>query len=147
MYNIFPKIETPDLFLSVNKKILSIVDDETDITRLFHDALCRIDGLLVITFNDSTKALEHFTTNKKEYVLVLSDYRMPNLSGLDLLRKVKALNPSVRTVLMSAFDVDSDDILRKYLIEKIINQFIQKPITIYALCDEINNLLRAHRSI
>jgi DNA-binding NtrC family response regulator len=132
--------------LSVNKKILSIVDDEIDIIRLFHDALCRIDGLLVITFNDSIKALEHFTINKKEYVLVLSDYRMPSLSGLDLLRKVKTLNPSVRTVLMSAFDVDSDDILRKYLIEKIINQFIQKPITIHALCDEINNQLRAHRS-
>ena len=132
--------------MSVNNKILSIVDDEIDITLLFRDALCRIDGLTVITFNDSIEALKHFTANKKQYVLVLSDYRMPSLNGLDLLRKVKALNPSVRTVLMSAFDVEGDDILRKYLIEEIINQFIQKPITIFALCNEINDQLRAHAS-
>ena len=122
------------------------MDDEIDVTLLFRDALCRIDGLSVITFNDSIEALKHFTINKKRYVLVLSDYRMPGLNGLDLLRKVKALNHSVRTVLMSAFDVESDDILQKYLIEEIINQFIQKPITIFALCNEINNQLRAHES-
>ena len=129
--------------MSINKKILSIVDDEVDITELFRDAICRIDGLTVITFNDSIEALKHFTANKKQYVLVLSDYRMPSLNGLDLLRKVKALNPSVRTVLMSAFDVEGDDILRKYLIEDIINQYIQKPIPIFRLCNEINNQLSA----
>lgn len=69
--------------MSLNK-ILSIVDDEIDITQLFHDALCRIDGFSVITFNDSLEALKHFTINKKQYVLVLSDYRMPSLNGLDL---------------------------------------------------------------
>jgi two-component system response regulator (stage 0 sporulation protein F) len=132
--------------LSINKKILSIVDDEVDITELFRDAICRIDGLYVITFNDSIEALKHFTINKKEYVLVLSDYRMPGLSGIELLKKVKTLNHSVRTVLMSAFDVGNDDKLRKYLTKKIINQFIQKPITIFGLCNEINNQLSAHKS-
>ena len=127
-----------------NDRIVSIIDDEIDITDLFHDALRRIDGISVITFNDPVKALEHFTTNKKEYVLVFSDYRMPSINGLDLLRKVKSLNPNVRTVLMSAFDVESDHLLKKYLIEEIINTFIQKPITILALCNEINNQIHAY---
>jgi DNA-binding NtrC family response regulator len=132
--------------LSTSSKIVSIVDDEIDIANLFRDAICRIDGLLVITFNDSKKALEHFTANQKGYVLVLSDYRMPDLNGLDLLRKIKTLNPNVRTVLMSAFDVDGDDLLKKYLIEEIINNFIQKPITILRLCEEINNQILAYGS-
>lgn len=131
--------------MSANDRIVSIVDDEIDITNLFHDALCKMDGLTVVTFNDSVKALEHFTMNKKGYLLVLSDYRMSSINGLDLLRKVKALSPNVRTVLMSAFDVDGDDLLKKYLIEEIINAFIQKPITIFALCNEVNSQIHAYR--
>ena len=130
--------------MTSNNRIVSVIDDEIDITELFHDALYRINGISVFTFNDSIKALEHFTTNKEEYVLVLSDYRMPGLNGLELLRNVKNLNRYVRTILMSAFDVEGDDILRKYLKEEIINKFIQKPITIFGLCDEVNSQIHAH---
>jgi hypothetical protein len=38
-----------------NDRFVSIVDDELDITHLFHDALCKIYGISVITFNDSAK--------------------------------------------------------------------------------------------
>lgn len=132
------------MFLSTSSKIISIVDDEIDITNLFRDAICRIDGLLVITFNDSIKALKHFTANQNGYVIVLSDYRMPKLDGLDLLRKVKTLNPKVRTILMSAFDVQGDDLLRKYLIEKIIDEFIQKPVSIFHLREMVGNQLHTY---
>lgn len=83
---------------STNNKIVSIVDDEIDITELFHDALCNnIDGITVVTFNDPVIALEHFTGNKENYALVISDLRMPNLNGLELLKKIKKLNEKVRT--------------------------------------------------
>ena len=53
--------------MSANKKIVSIVDDEIDITELFHDALCdNVDGISVVTFNDTVIALEHFTDNKED---------------------------------------------------------------------------------
>ena len=69
---------------------------------------------------------------------------MPALKGLELLRKVRTLNSYVRTILMSAFDVQGDDILRKYLKENIISKFIQKPITIFGLCNEVNNQVHAY---
>jgi CheY-like chemotaxis protein len=115
-----------------------------DTTDLFRDALCRIPGLTVIAFNDPTEALKHFTINQEEYVLVISDYKMPVLNGLDLLRKVKTLNPNVRTMLMSAFDVDGDHLLQKYLIEEIIDKFIQKPTTILSLCNEVQSQVSAY---
>lgn len=130
--------------MTTSNRILSIVDDEMDITDLFRDALCRIPGLTVIGFNDPTKALKHFTINREEYILVISDYKMSALNGLDLLRKVKTLNPNVRTVLMSAFDVDGDHLLQKYLIEEIIDKFIQKPTTILSLCNEVQSQVRAY---
>jgi hypothetical protein len=47
--------------VSSNDRIVSIIDDELDITELFRDAICgSIDGILVVTFNDPVLALEHY---------------------------------------------------------------------------------------
>ena len=54
------------LKVSTNDRIVSIIDDELDITELFRDACVvtlSIDGISVITFNDPVHALEHFTEN------------------------------------------------------------------------------------
>lgn len=64
-----------------------------DTTELINDAICKnIDGITVVTFNDPTIALEHFKENKENYALVISDLRIPNLNGLELLKKIKKLN-------------------------------------------------------
>ena len=55
---------------------------------------------------------------------------MHDLNGLELIRRVKSLKPSMRTLLMTAFDVDTDNIFQKYLADNTINRFIQKPISI-----------------
>ncbi|HKQ22282.1 MAG TPA: hypothetical protein VJS91_09600, partial [Nitrososphaeraceae archaeon] len=68
-----------------DERIVSIVDDEIDSTKLFNDALYgNIDGIRVITFNDPIIALQHFTENKENYALVISDLIMPDLNGLEL---------------------------------------------------------------
>jgi DNA-binding NtrC family response regulator len=82
-----------------------VVDDEHDIMSLFSDALSEKDAN-VFGFIDSTLALEHFKLHLLDYSLILSDYRMPTMDGIELLKKVKALNPSVKTILISAFDID-----------------------------------------
>ncbi|HEY6949567.1 MAG TPA: response regulator [Nitrososphaeraceae archaeon] len=108
-------------------RIVSIVDDEFDIAQLFHDALTGLEGVRVFTFTDPVLALEHFQINESTYALVISDYRMPGLNGMELLKKTKDLNPMVRTILMTGFDVE-DQIFRAYTKKKIINAFIQKPV-------------------
>jgi DNA-binding NtrC family response regulator len=88
-----------------NKRIVSIVDDEIYITKLFHEALREnIDGISVFSFIDPVIGFEHFTENNANYALVISDLRMPGLNGLELLKKVKTSNPKVRTILMSAYN-------------------------------------------
>lgn len=68
-------------FTSDNEKSISIVDDELDITELFSYALCHhIVDATVVTFNDSVKALDHFTEHEKMYALVIADLRMPNIN-------------------------------------------------------------------
>ena len=86
--------------------MVSIVDDDRDITLLFHDALQNVVGITIFTFTDPIKALEHFQVNEHAYALVISDFKMPGLNGMELIRKIKQLNRFVRTILMTAFEVD-----------------------------------------
>lgn len=131
----------------VNKKIVSVVDDDLNTTELFHIALSEnIDGISVVSFNDPIIALEHFTANKDAYVLVIADLRMPSLNGLELLKKVKSSNPKVRTLLMSAYNFDEDLLFLKYMEEGIIDSSIDKPVTMNRLYQRVLEQLNAYEA-
>ena len=123
--------------------IVSIVEDELDIQNLFYDALSKtVYGVLLLSFSDSVLALEHFTYNKGKYRLVIADWKMPKLNGLELLNMVKQLNPNVRSILISAYEVQNEPRFQRYVEEGIIDRFIQKPTTLNYLCREVNNQIQ-----
>lgn len=131
--------------MTINNRIVSIVDDELDITQLYQDAIYgHINGISVVCFNNPVTALEHFIENKKDYALVISDLRMPNLNGLDLLSKIKVLNSNVRTILVSAYEVKEDKVFQKYMKEGIIDLFIEKPIPIDWLRQKVREQVTAY---
>ena len=124
-------------------KLVAIVDDEQDITTLFHDALRSISGITIFAFTDPILALEHFQKNKDAYVVVISDFTMPRLNGTDLLRKMKDMNKSVRTILMTPFEIE-DTIFHDYTKKEIINGFFQKPVRLTNLIEEVNTQLHSY---
>jgi two-component SAPR family response regulator len=133
--------------MSTNKRIVSIVDDDIYIAQLFHQALSEnIDGISVFSFNDPIMAFEHFTENKENYALVISDLRMPGLNGLEFLKKVRDLNPKVRTILMSAYNFEEEELFQSYMIEAVINSTIGKPVTINRLYQTVRYELNAYQS-
>ncbi|HKQ20571.1 MAG TPA: response regulator, partial [Nitrososphaeraceae archaeon] len=89
-------------------------------------------------------ALEHFIENKKDYALIISDLRMPNLNGLDLLSKIKMINPNVRTILVSAYEVKEDKVFQKYMKDGTIDLFIEKPIPIDWLRQKVREQVEAY---
>ena len=129
-----------------NKSIVSIVDDEIYIAKLFHEALHEnIDGISVFSFNDPIAAFKHFTQNKDDFALVISDLRMPGLNGLELLKKVKTSNPKVRTILMSAYNFEEEELYQQYMKEAVINSTIEKPITMNILYKRVSDELDAYQ--
>ncbi|HKQ21466.1 MAG TPA: response regulator [Nitrososphaeraceae archaeon] len=129
--------------LVTKRRLVAIVDDEKDITGLFTDALKRIDGISIVAFNDPTIALEHFKTNFDAYAVVISDFRMPEINGIELLKNVKDSNPLVRTILVSAYSLEDPE-LEECIKNEIINNFIQKPIRLAHLLEEVNNQLHLY---
>lgn len=122
------------------------MDDDIDITTLFHDILCEnVLDARVYAFNDPIFALQHFTENKHDYALIISDLRMPGLNGLELLKKVKIANSKVRTILMSAYNFDEDPTYQAYMEEGIIDTTIEKPVTIHRLCQRVKDELENYQ--
>ena len=121
----------------VKKWLVAIVDDELDIVNLFRDALDRIKGLSIFTFTDPLTAFEHIRMNKGKYAVVISDLRMPGINGMDLIYKIKKENPLIRTLLMTAFEVD-DKVFEDHVKNKIIDGFLQKPLKLSVLESEVH---------
>jgi DNA-binding NtrC family response regulator len=90
-------------------------------------------------------ALEHFTENRENFALVISDLRMNGLNGLELLKKVKTLNAKVRTILMSAYNFDEDPTYQQYIKDQVINSTIEKPVTMNRLYQRVHEELNAYQ--
>lgn len=126
--------------------IVSVVDNETETAHLLLEALHTISGIKVFKFTDPSMALEHFKTNKEDYALMISNLRLPVINGVQLLKTVKDLNPSVRTVLITEYEIN-DKILKEYNKNEIINSFMKKPFKHDEIISEVNNQVLYMKSI
>lgn len=61
-----------------------------------------------------------------------------------MLNKMKKLNGFLRTILMSAHEVQNDTIFLQYVTKRIIDKFFKKTISITALRKEVNNQIHAY---
>lgn len=80
--------------------VILIVDDE----QMMRDLLSRIlvrDGYSVLTATNGEEALE--ILGSKRVDLIISDMKMPKLSGFDLLKQVKKDFPNVGVIMMTAY--------------------------------------------
>jgi DNA-binding NtrC family response regulator len=87
---------------------LLVVDDESDIAHVLKQGLLK-KRFLVSAFTSPEEALQNFQSNAESYCLMLSDIRMPGLSGMQLARKVKEINPKVKVVLMTTFEIKDNE--------------------------------------
>jgi two-component system cell cycle sensor histidine kinase/response regulator CckA len=118
---------------------LLIVDDDPDIVHILKLGLLK-NGFLVTAFTNPEDALQSFKSNAEAYCLVLSDIRMPALSGIQLARKVKEINPNVKVVLMTSFEI-RDSEFSKVFPSVQVDGFVQKPIGIRDLTNKILRLI------
>jgi CheY-like chemotaxis protein/predicted transcriptional regulator len=119
---------------------LLVVDDDPDILQFLKLALLKEKKFLVDAFTNPEEALQSFKANAKAYRLMLSDIRMPSISGIQLARKVKEINFNVKVVLITAFDLGDNEFSEAFPSNKI-DAFLQKPIGIGDLTNKVLSLL------
>jgi two-component system, cell cycle response regulator CpdR len=116
-----------------------VVDDDPDIVQVLQIGLQK-NGFLVNAFTNPEEALQSFKSNANDYCLMLSDIRMPGLSGIQLARKVKEINPKVKVVLMTAFEI-KDNEFSKLFPSMHVDGFVQKPIRIKDVTNKILSII------
>ncbi len=89
-----------DIFNRIkNMKILLVDDDEwiRDSLSLFFEA----EGCNLLTFETAEEAIE--SVRKHAYDIVISDYKLPGMDGLEFLRRVKEKQPNAFEILITAY--------------------------------------------
>ena len=115
---------------------LLVVDDDSDIAHVIKRSLVK-NRILVDAFTDSEEALQNFQSYPKDhYCLMLSDIRMPGMSGIQLARRVKQINLNVKVILMTSFEIKENE-FSKVFPSTQVDGFVQKPVHLEGLTNKI----------
>ena len=115
------------------------MDDDSDIVQVLKKGLLK-NRLLEEAFTNADDALQSFKSDAEIYCLLLSDMRMPGLYGIQITRKVKQINPNVKAVLMTAFEI-RDNEFSKVFPSTSVDGFVEKPIGIRDLTNRILSII------
>src|SRR5262245_10307495 len=86
--------------LNTESPRILVVDDERVIREILSDFLS-LEGYVVRTVEDGEEALKEL--QRRSYNLVISDLKMPNMNGLELIEKITQQQIPVLTVIMTGF--------------------------------------------
>ena len=131
-----------------NSHYILIVDDEPDILSVVRRVLEEY-GFKTCCFTKPYAALEHYSMLPNNHDLVISDLQMPNINGLEFIRKVKEINSNVKAILMtSSFQMSDSQVLllpnsnssssSSSSLNLKIDEFILKPFSIQNLVELIS---------
>ena len=82
-------------------KSILVVDDDLSIRAFIIDALKKGGYFNTREVENGIQALETF--RKESYDLVISDLQMPGMNGMELLSRIKELNPSTPVIIMTGY--------------------------------------------
>ncbi len=115
------------------------VDDEEDIRESVKQLLeLSLDAVEVITASDGDRALEILESG--EFDLILTDYKMPKMDGLEFLQKAMTTHPHVPRLMLTAYP--DPDLAARAVKEAGVGLFIAKPFDMEYLVDVVRSLLR-----
>lgn len=126
--------------MTQNLKII-LVDDEVDILEVTKRGLGSQD---VTAFSDPRAAHNAIKNNPNEYCMMITDVRMPGMTGFELAREAKKLNPEIKIVLMTAFEVNLEE-FRRVLPSTAIDATLAKPFQLGRLQSLVASLLPKSR--
>jgi phosphoserine phosphatase RsbU/P len=117
--------------------VVLVDDDELVLSTL--RALLELDGgFQVLEFTDSLRAIEEL--GRLPVDIVISDYLMPGMNGVDVLKKARSLQPEAMRILLTGF-ADKQNAIRA-LNEAGIYQYLEKPWDNDHLLMVLRNALR-----
>jgi DNA-binding NtrC family response regulator len=111
-------------------KIL-VVDDEAELCELLEEFFS-LEGFEVITAQSGEKALALFEAERPAAVVL--DIKMPGLSGMEVLRRIKEADPPAIVIMVSAF---GDVATIQEALQRGAYRYLEKPVDLEQLKDTV----------
>jgi two-component system, response regulator, stage 0 sporulation protein F len=128
--------------MSSNPCIL-LVDDQRDIVRLLHSTLQTLGHPLdLVDAPSGEEAL--LEASRRKVSLLVSDYLLPGISGVELMRKIKARNPDLKTIFISGMTSRK---ARNEMLNAGAVAIFDKPIPLADFLDSVERCLGLVRTI
>ena len=110
-------------YIAMKSGLIVIVDDEQMVTSAFK-TLLKLEGFSNCTaFNNPCEAIEFLKENKPD--LIISDFIMPEMNGLEFLSEAKKMYPDVSKILLTGY-ADKENAIRA-INEIGLYKYIEKP--------------------
>ena len=123
-----------DIGLNRPLKVM-MVDDNEEVLRVFSSMVTML-GYGVTSFTSAIDAIEYIKGSLKEIDLIITDYRMPEMNGLDLLIKVRMSGVDIPSIILTGYPDEVDSVRAGYCGATIIG----KPIRLNELHHQISML-------
>lgn len=122
---------------SARKRTLLLVDDESAITLLFELELTRA-GYYVLTARNAKEARQVATDFQSTIDVLITDWRMPDMTGDQLARDLLVQRPNLKVVLMSGY-FEAETVCQAFHEGQL--EFLLKPFSTAELNETIRRLL------
>lgn len=120
---------------SLKLRNILVVDDDADIRSLTRTFL-KHEGYTVFTCESADRAIQ--IVRRSHIDLLITDYSMPNRTGMDLAREAKSLRPALPVLIVSGAIVDATQLEMM----RIRNwNFLPKPFSLPQLLSEVHRIL------
>jgi DNA-binding NtrC family response regulator len=119
--------------------LIMVVDDEPDL-------LCMVERYLkrwkfdTEGYTDPVKALNVFQSNPSRYSLVLTDVRMPHMSGIELTHKILTIKPDMKVVIMTAYEMTEEMLSGVPVVRH--SEILKKPFRLAEICESVKRKLQ-----
>ncbi|MCK5070400.1 MAG: response regulator, partial [Desulfocapsa sp.] len=121
-----------------NGERILFVDDEVSIISMMQITLSNL-GYSVTVFDSSLEAFDAYQQNPEYFDIIITDMTMPQMTGLEMSKKLLEIQPDLPIILCTGFSETIDDIKAKSF---GISAFINKPIHQLTLAKTIQKVLK-----
>lgn len=121
---------------------IMLIDDEELTQELIRHMLRELDLGIVDSYSSCDKALRQIKKMPEHFDLIISDWDVPGMSGLDFLKEVRKINKDVPFVMVTG-NTSKDFVIKA--VQAGVTDYIGKPFTANSLLTKVQKLSGAQK--
>ncbi|MFH0975294.1 MAG: PAS domain S-box protein [Spirochaetota bacterium] len=131
------EIDRSDSIIKGGTEKILLIDDEEIIIKTLSTILGEL-GYQVKAFTDCLEALDEYKNNSAGYDLIITDYSMPHMTGIEMLKEIKEIKKDIPVILTSGY---LDKAMEENALKEGVSLVLAKPISTFQIADAVRKAM------